>query len=67
VLREATMAAARRLADGPRMAYRYMKANLNLAEHASFTAALDHEALNMVLSTGAARAITKAARQAGEG
>jgi len=66
-LREATMTAARRLAGGPRIAYRYMKANLNLAEHASFTAALDHEALNMVLSTGAARAIARAERQAGDG
>ncbi len=59
-LREATLAAARRLADGPRMGFRYMKANLNLAEDAAFEAALDHEALNMTLSTQAAGAIWKA-------
>lgn len=62
-LREATLDAARRIAAGPRMGYRYMKANLNLAEDASFEAALDHEALNMGLSTGAAAAIHKATQQ----
>jgi 2-(1,2-epoxy-1,2-dihydrophenyl)acetyl-CoA isomerase len=59
-LRDATLAAAHRLADGPRMGFRYMKANLNLAEDAAFEAALDHEALNMTLSTQAAGAIWKA-------
>jgi 2-(1,2-epoxy-1,2-dihydrophenyl)acetyl-CoA isomerase len=59
-LRTATMAAAHRLADGPRMGFRYMKANLNMAEDAAFEAALDHEALNMTLSTQAAGAIWKA-------
>ena len=59
-LRAATLAAAHRLADGPRMGFRYMKANLNLAEDAAFEAALDHEALNMTLSTQAAGAIWKA-------
>lgn len=57
-----TTAAARRLADGPRMGFRYMKANLNLAEDAVFEAALDHEALNMTLSTQASAAIWKAER-----
>lgn len=61
-----TMAAARRLADGPRMGYRYMKANLNMAEDAAFETALDHEALNMTLSTQATAAIWKAER-AGRG
>jgi 2-(1,2-epoxy-1,2-dihydrophenyl)acetyl-CoA isomerase len=62
-LRGATLAAAARLADGPRMGYRYMKANLNLAEDASFEAALDHEALNMGLSTSASAAIFKASQE----
>jgi len=47
------MKAARRLADGPRMGYRYMKTNLNNAEDWAFEAALDAEALNMGLSTSA--------------
>jgi 2-(1,2-epoxy-1,2-dihydrophenyl)acetyl-CoA isomerase len=64
VLREATLAAARRLADGPRMGWRYMKANLNMAEDAQFEAALDHEALNMGLSTLATASIWKAMRDA---
>src|SRR5690606_33276493 len=46
-LRAATLAVAHKLADGPRMGYRYMKANLNMAEDGAFEAALDHEALNM--------------------
>lgn len=69
-LRAATLAAAHRLADGPRMGYRYMKANLNMAEDAAFEAALDHEALNMGLSTMATASIHKAmkdAREAGNG
>jgi 2-(1,2-epoxy-1,2-dihydrophenyl)acetyl-CoA isomerase len=56
-LREETLKAAHRLADGPRMGYRYMKANLNNAEDWAFEAALDAEALNMVLSTQASAAI----------
>jgi 2-(1,2-epoxy-1,2-dihydrophenyl)acetyl-CoA isomerase len=52
-LREATLSAANRLADGPRMGYRYMKANLNNAEDWAFEAQLDAEALNMGLSTQA--------------
>ena len=69
-LRAETLKAAHRLADGPRMGYRYMKANLNMAEDAQFEAALDHEALNMTLSTQATAAIWKAAQdnaKAGEG
>ena len=37
-----------------------MKKNLNMAEDAAFEAALDHEALNMTLSTQASAAIWKA-------
>ena len=67
-LRTETLKVAHRLADGPRTAFRYMKANLNLAEDGAFEAALDHEALNMVLSTQAAGAIWKASRsENGEG
>jgi 2-(1,2-epoxy-1,2-dihydrophenyl)acetyl-CoA isomerase len=61
-LRAETLKAAHRLADGPRMGYRYMKANLNMAEDAQFEAALDHEALNMTLSTQATAAIWKASQ-----
>lgn len=53
VLRDETMKAARRLADGSRMGYRYMKINLNNAEDWAFEAALDAEALNMGLATSA--------------
>jgi 2-(1,2-epoxy-1,2-dihydrophenyl)acetyl-CoA isomerase len=52
-LREETLTAAHRLADGPRMGYRYMKANLNNAEDWAFEAQFDAEALNMGLSTQA--------------
>lgn len=62
-LRVATLAAAHRLADGPRMGFRYMKANLNNAEDWAFEAALDQEALNMSLSTQAASAIWKASQK----
>ncbi len=58
-LRTATLAQARRLAAGPRMAWRYMKSNLNTAEDASFEAALDQECLNMGLSTAATAIIHK--------
>ena len=64
VLAEETMKAARRLTDGPRMGYRYMKANLNNAEDWAFEAALDAEALNMTLSTQATAQIWKAERAA---
>ena len=67
VLREETMKVAHKLADGPRMGYRYMKANLNMAEDAQFEAALDHEALNMGLSTSATAAIYKAMKEKKEG
>jgi 2-(1,2-epoxy-1,2-dihydrophenyl)acetyl-CoA isomerase len=62
-LREATLATARKIAAGPRMGWRYMKANLNLAEDAVFEAALDHEALNMGLSTSATALIHKVAQE----
>ncbi|WP_174290952.1 enoyl-CoA hydratase-related protein [Sphingomonas bacterium] len=61
-LRGLTMTAAQRLADGPRMAWRYMKANLNMAEDTNFEAVLDQECLNMGLSTAAAAAIHRATR-----
>lgn len=66
-LRSETLKAAHRLADGPRMGYRYMKANLNFAEDAQFEAALDHEALNMGLSTTATAQIHKAIKDASGG
>lgn len=53
VLRDETLKAAHRLADGPRMGFRYMKQNLNNAEDWSFEAQFDAEALNMGLSTQA--------------
>jgi 2-(1,2-epoxy-1,2-dihydrophenyl)acetyl-CoA isomerase len=53
VLREETLKAAHRLADGPRMGFRYMKQNLNNAEDWAFEAQFDAEALNMGLSTQA--------------
>jgi 2-(1,2-epoxy-1,2-dihydrophenyl)acetyl-CoA isomerase len=51
LLREETLKAAHRLADGPRMGFRYMKQNLNNAEDWAFEAQFDAEALNMGLST----------------
>lgn len=62
LLRTETLKVAQRLADGPRVGYRYMKRNLNNAEDWSFEAALDAEALHMGLSTAAAQAIRKAGR-----
>jgi 2-(1,2-epoxy-1,2-dihydrophenyl)acetyl-CoA isomerase len=64
ILREETLKAAHRLADGPRMGFRYMKQNLNNAEDWAFEAALDQEALNMTLSTQATAAIWKAQQAA---
>lgn len=58
---------AAKLADGPRMGYRYMKRNLNFAEDASFESALDHEALAMILSTQATAAIQKVERDRAAG
>jgi 2-(1,2-epoxy-1,2-dihydrophenyl)acetyl-CoA isomerase len=57
ILREETLKAAHRLADGPRMGLRYMKQNLNNAEDWAFEAQLDAEALNMGLSTTASAMI----------
>jgi 2-(1,2-epoxy-1,2-dihydrophenyl)acetyl-CoA isomerase len=65
-LREETLKVAHRLADGPRMGLRYMKANLNNAEDWAFEAALDAEALSMGLSTQAAGAIWKAGQAKGD-
>ena len=63
-LREETLKAAHRLADGPRMGFRYMKANLNNAEDFAFEAAFDAEALNMTLSTQASALIWREANKA---
>jgi 2-(1,2-epoxy-1,2-dihydrophenyl)acetyl-CoA isomerase len=59
VLRAETLAVARRLADGPRMGFRYMKQNLNNAEDWTFEAALDAETVNMGLSTAATASIRR--------
>lgn len=64
LLREETLRAAHRLADGPRMGFRYMKQNLNNAEDWAFEAALDAEALNMGLSTQASAMIWREANRA---
>lgn len=66
-LRAEALKAAHRLADGPRMGFRYMKQNLNNAEDWAFEAALDQEALNMTLSTQATAAIWKAQQAAKKG
>lgn len=63
VLRAETLKAAHRLADGPRMGYRYMKQNLNNAEDWAFEAALEAEALNMGLSTAATAQIWREAQK----
>lgn len=66
VLREETLKIARRLAKGPRMGWRYMKANLNHAEDAQFEAHLDQESLFMGLSTQATARIYKAMKDKAE-
>ena len=45
-----TMALAQRLANGPAVALRYMKRNLNVAEHEGLAAGLDSEANGMLRS-----------------
>jgi 2-(1,2-epoxy-1,2-dihydrophenyl)acetyl-CoA isomerase len=67
VLRDETLKAACRLADGPRMGFRYMKQNLNNAEDWAFEAALDAEALNMGLSTQASAQIWREQRKLKDG
>jgi 2-(1,2-epoxy-1,2-dihydrophenyl)acetyl-CoA isomerase len=52
-LRAATLAAADRLASGPRSAWAYMKQNLNAAEDEHFARHMDRESTNMGLSTQA--------------
>lgn len=63
-LRDKTMEVAYKLAKGPRMAWRYMKSNLNLAEDGTFEQSLDQEAMNMGLSTRATASIYKALKEA---
>ena len=47
-LREETLALARRLGDGPRVAWRYMKRNMKAAEEGTLADALDAEAVGMM-------------------
>lgn len=47
-LREETMALARRLGQGPRVAWRYMKRNMKVAEEGTLAEALDAEAIGMM-------------------
>lgn len=47
-LREETMALAGRLGQGPRVAWRYMKRNMKVAEEGSLSDALDAEAIGMM-------------------
>jgi 2-(1,2-epoxy-1,2-dihydrophenyl)acetyl-CoA isomerase len=47
-LHDETMALARRLGQGPRVAWRYMKRNMKIAEEGTLTAALDAEAFGMM-------------------
>jgi len=47
-LREATMALATQLGRGPRVAWRYMKRNMKVAEEGTLTEALDAEAIGMM-------------------
>ena len=65
-LREATMAAARRFADGPRPGWAYMKANLNAAEAEVFKDHLDRESANMPRATGESFRYLKARREAAD-
>jgi 2-(1,2-epoxy-1,2-dihydrophenyl)acetyl-CoA isomerase len=64
VLREETLKVAHKLADGPRVGYRYMKINLNAAEDWAFEAQFDQEALNMGLSTQGSALVWKGERDA---
>ena len=65
MLRDETLKVAKRLATGPRMGWRYMKANLNNAEDGVFEQHLDQESLYMGLSTQAAGRIYKAMKDKG--
>jgi 2-(1,2-epoxy-1,2-dihydrophenyl)acetyl-CoA isomerase len=47
-LREETMALARSLGRGPRVAWRYMKRNMKVAEEGTLSEALDAEAIGMM-------------------
>jgi 2-(1,2-epoxy-1,2-dihydrophenyl)acetyl-CoA isomerase len=52
-LREKTFEVAQKLADGPRSAWAYMKANLNASEDEAYARHLDRESMNMGLATQA--------------
>lgn len=65
-LEDATLTVAKRIAAGPRMGWRYMKANLNNAEDGMFEQHLDQESLYMGLSTQAAGRIFKAMKTKSE-
>lgn len=62
-LRDETLKAAHKLANGPRMGLRYMKQNLNNAEDWAFEPQFDTEALNMGLSTQASAMIWREANK----
>ena len=47
-LETATMALARQFADGPRMAWRYIKRNMKAAEEGTLSDTLDSEAYGML-------------------
>jgi 2-(1,2-epoxy-1,2-dihydrophenyl)acetyl-CoA isomerase len=47
-LREETMTLARQLGNGPRVAWRYMKRNMKIAEEGTLAEALDAEAIGMM-------------------
>lgn len=65
-LREATFAAARKLANGPRPGWAYMKENINAAEQLAFEAHLTLESRNMGLSTQASYQLHKERKAAGQ-
>lgn len=63
-LRDATMAAARRFADGLRPGWAYVKKNLNAAETEAFGNHLDRESANMARSTAESFRLLKERREA---
>lgn len=66
ILRDQTIDFAIKMAAGPRMGWRYMKANLNNAETGQFAQHLDQESLYMGLSTQASARIYKAMKARSE-
>ena len=62
-LRDQTMEVARRLVKGHPATYAYIKENMNTAETASLEAAIDQEALNMMLARRALMDAEKSAKK----